>query len=176
MKRGEKRIIPMIGKQFGELTVLSRDMNATTGHSIKYICKCSCGKIKSVRGSHLRDGRIISCGHIGQEHSIAARTKHGGAGTRLYYVWCDMKNRCNNTKVRSYKDYGGRGIRVCDEWLHDFKAFREWAYSSGYDEAAPYGQCTIERIDVNGNYCPDNCTWVTAKEQAQNKRAKAVPA
>lgn len=88
---------------------------------------------------------------------------HGLSKTRLYSIWCDMKKRCYNTKSRRYECYGGKGIKVCDEWLHDFSAFYEWSMANGYAE-----NLSIDRINVNGNYEPSNCRWATIKQQQRN--------
>ena len=97
--------------------------------------------------------------------------KHGFSRERLYRsVWSAMNQRCSNPNYHGYYLYGGRGIKVCDEWKNDYLTFREWAYSHGYDPSAPYGKCTIDRIDVNGNYEPDNCRFVPMLVQSRNKR------
>jgi hypothetical protein len=98
-------------------------------------------------------------------------TKHGMAGTRLHNVWKAMRERCNNPNDQYYADYGGRGVSVCGEW-DDFQIFYEWAMSHGYKPNASFGECTIDRKDVNGNYCPDNCRWVDMKAQAGNRRPR----
>ena len=101
------------------------------------------------------------------------RYKHGYAKrnsvTRLYRIWTDMRTRCNNPHSKNYEYYGKRGISVCSEW-DDFEVFQKWAYSNGYKEDAKRGECTLDRIDVNGNYKPSNCRWVNMKTQCQNRR------
>ena len=95
---------------------------------------------------------------------------HGESKTRLYRVWKGMRERCQNPNHESYHNYGGRGISVCEEWEKDFLAFKSWAIENGYDENAKTGECTLDRIDVDGNYCPNNCRFISASEQAKNKR------
>ena len=134
-------------------------------------CLCSCGNETVVRSDHLKDGRVISCGCVGREKRSVARVTHHQSRTRLYHVWLNMKNRCYNKNVRSYKNYGANGVNVCSEWM-DFETFSKWAYETGYNPNAEYGKCTLERINVYGNYCQENCTWVDAKAQANNRRRK----
>lgn len=166
--------IDMINKKIGKLVVIS-EYGKINKH-IYYLCKCECGKEKIIRGSHLRSGRILSCGCYRKE--ITSRTgkvksyKHGLSRTRLYKVFRDMKTRCYNSNSPDFKNYGAKGVKICKEWLDDFLVFQKWALENGYDENAPKGQCTIDRINFNGNYEPSNCRWITIAEQNKNKTYK----
>lgn len=166
------RLIDLTGQRFGKLLVVERAENTLQGQA-RWRCKCDCGNESIVRGADLRLGNTITCGCGAHERMTKMNYKHGATfrnkTSRLYNVWSGMKQRCNYEKHASYKYYGGRGIRVCKEW-DDFEAFKEWAESHGYDNSPKRGECTLDRINVNGNYEPDNCRWVSMKEQAANKR------
>ena len=164
------KLIDLTGQKFHHLTVLRRSENNTNGGKPKWVCQCDCGNIVEVGGCELKNGNTKSCGCWNVISARQRFTTHGLSKTRLYRIWCRMKDRCYNPNDKRYNDYGGRGIRVCDEWLNDFMAFREWALENGYDENAPFGQCTLDRANNNEGYFPFNCVWSTIAQQNRNKR------
>lgn len=169
------RKIDLIGEKFGRLTVISCAGSNAEGRAM-FLCECECGNQICTTGKLLRKGATKSCGCLNHERLIKRNQVHGCARRdnteRLYKVWLSMHARVHNPKSNVYKHYGGRGIRICREWDCNYEAFRTWAMEHGYDPTAPRGKCTLDRIDPDGDYCPQNCRWVDMHVQNRNKRER----
>lgn len=154
----------MAGQRFGRLLAIRITTDGPKGH-INYLCACDCGTEKAIPGSHLARGSTKSCGCLQRERIQAgAHTTHGRCRTPEYRVWWNMVARCRYPCVRQYKDYGGRGITVCERWEKSFQAFLD---DMG---PRPSPKHSIERLNNHGNYEPGNCKWVERPEQDRNKR------
>lgn len=153
----------MIGQKYNYLTIVDEYKNERS--QVICICKCDCGNESKVPLYKLKSGRIKSCGCMKSKLISDACKKHGGRQTNLYSKWCGIKRRCFNKNDSHYESYGGRGISMCDEWKESFSEFEKWAKQNVYKKGL-----SLERIDVNGDYCPSNCTWIKLEEQAKNKR------
>ncbi len=163
-----KKAEDLTGQKFNRLTVIERDPSSNTKH-IKWICRCDCGNTCSVAGDNLKNGHSKSCGCLNSE-LVTARNKanatHGDTRTPLYRIWHSMWARCTDPRCASFLRYGARGISVCEEWK-DYLVFRAWALSVGYDYDPKW---TIDRIDPDGDYCPENCRFLTRQQQSATNR------
>ena len=160
--------IDLTGQRFGRLVVIKRSENI--GRYTAWLCECDCGKEVVVKATYLRSGGTKSCGCLWLENHLKRRKTHGDSKARLYHVWTSIKDRCNNKNNSRYASYGGRGIRICEEWNKSYERFKEWAIQAGYDENAKFGKCTIDRIDNDGDYEPSNCRWADMSTQRRNQR------
>ncbi len=163
--------IDLTGKRFGKLTVIKRIEDKVLSSGTKktqWLCRCDCGNYTRVIGESLkRKNGTKSCGCLIVKSTIKRSTRHGMRYTRIYSIYCDMKKRCYNAKTRGYKHYGGKGIRICDEWLNDFMTFYEWSMLHGYKD-----NLSIDRINSAGDYEPMNCQWITRSDNTKRRNAE----
>lgn len=161
-------MVDLTGQRFGRLTAMV-PVGKSRGGNYLWDCVCDCGAHTVVASNGLRSGTTVSCGCYIREVTSKRSKTHGEARTRLYKIWIGMKNRCHNTEASNYKDYGGRGILVCEEWRHSYAAFSTWAKQNGYAD-----NLSIDRIDNDKGYFPENCRWVNRFAQGNNKRSNTV--
>ena len=161
------KLLDLTGERYGRLTVIKRAPNK--GRTTVWECRCDCGKVKNVRQPDLRAGRTKSCGCMRHDMLMQKNTIHGLSDTRICGIWRSMKDRCSNPNNKAYCNYGGRGIKVCDEWFNSLEKFYQWSMENGYAE-----DLSIDRIDNDGNYEPENCRWVDRKIQNRNKRSNHI--
>lgn len=167
----------LTGRQFGRLTAIAKaesSIRADGKPRTRWRCKCECGNEIVVNGDNLTRGNTVSCGCYQKDITSKNNKTHGKTNTRLYSVWRGIKSRCHNKNVYEYRWYGARGITMCDEWKNDFDSFYNWSIANGYDEMAPRGYCTIDRIDANRGYFPDNCRFISQQQQMNNIRTNRI--
>lgn len=155
--------INLLGQNFGNLSVISEYSKPNSKRKY-WLCKCECGNTTIVNTTDLKNGHTKSCGCLKNKNNNKT-TRKSVKNNRLYNIWRGMKKRCYLPTNKDYKNYGGRGISVCDEWKNNFLAFYDWSIANSYSDTL-----TIDRIDTNGNYEPSNCRWVDIKTQERNRR------
>lgn len=161
-------ITDLIGQRFGRLLVTGYAGKDKGNHS-KWACLCDCGGVKTVIGYNLKSGAIQSCGCLRSENAGNLNKTHGGSNSRLYSIYCNMISRTENPRASAYGVYGGRGIAICQEWRCGFSAFRKWALANGYRD-----DLSIDRIENDKGYFPENCRWVKMIDQFNNRRSNRL--
>lgn len=173
------KFVDLTGMKFNRLTVRNYFGRGKSNCAL-WLCDCECGKTTVVRTAELKNGHTKSCGCLFRETSIAKlpdnvsgklnpNYRHGGAGTRLYHVWCDIKGRCENPNRENFQRYGALGITMCEDWKSSFEAFRDWSLAHGYIEDSTGKELSIDRIDPKRGYSPDNCQWITLSENVRRR-------
>lgn len=166
------KALDLSGLRFGRLVVqhLVNSRVAKDGKPRRrWLCQCDCGNTIIASTQDLRKGDVKSCGCLKRDETIKRMTTHGSSHTKLYNIWKAMRKRCRNVHNSDFDRYGGRGISVCAEWDSSFESFRDWALAHGYEDGL-----TIDRIDVNKGYCPDNCRFCSMKSQANNRTSNVI--
>ena len=163
-----RKNIDLMGQRFNNLLVI-KEVDRNKYGTRQWLCRCDCGNYIIETSNHITTGHTKSCGCYKIKFAKQIFTKHGKKHTRLYNIWCGIKQRCYDVNSNNYKRYGARGIVVCDEWKNDFMSFYNWAMNNGYQD-----DLSIDRMDNNGNYEPCNCRWATIETQSNNKRSNHV--
>lgn len=158
-----KNVKDLSGRVFGRLTVICRAGSDKRRHAL-WLCRCECGEERVVSSTALISGGTLSCGCYVRDINKERMATHGKSKTRLFNIWMGMKQRCYNPKVKPYKYYGEKGVVICNSWLDDYQNFYDWSMANGYAD-----NLTIDRIDVNGNYTPENCRWIPLEQQSKNR-------